>query len=293
VLRDGKHVFTSPMKEVTRSELVDQIAGREVRTEERRAGAAHGAPSLSVQNIRRDGVFADISFTVHQGEIVALAGLVGAGRSEIARAVFGADPLDGGRINYPHGKAKVSTPAEAVGAGVAMIPEDRKGQGLIPKMSVGDNVVLSSIPKFAGRVGLIHRKRLRAAVARIVQQLDIRPRGAEARPVETLSGGNQQKVLLARAIESGAPVLILDEPTAGVDVGAKAEIHRLVVQLAAEGKGVLLISSEMEEVLALADRILVVREGRLVQELPGHSASSLDLIKSALGENEQRTADAG
>jgi ribose transport system ATP-binding protein len=155
-------------------------------------------------------------------------------------------------------------------------------------MSVGDNLMLSSVSRYPHRVpGLIDFRAVGAVIARKVAQLDIRPRGAEARRIETLSGGNQQKVLLARAMESGASVLILDEPTAGVDVGTKAEIQRLILQLAAEGKGILLISSEMDELLALATRILVIREGRLVRELVGHRASSLDVLKSALGEDEK------
>ncbi|MEO1016705.1 MAG: ATP-binding cassette domain-containing protein, partial [Pseudomonadota bacterium] len=293
VLRDGKHVTTKRIEDVSRADLINDIAGRELRAEERLPRAPAGRPILAVENLRQSGVFADISFKVHEGEIVALAGLVGAGRTEIARAIFGADDRDGGTVHYPLSERQVSGPDEAVNAGLAMVPEDRKGKGIIPKMSVTDNIVLSSMPHCVRRGGILDKGRVRAATSRSVAQLDIRPQGSEHRPVETLSGGNQQKVVLARAIESGAALLILDEPTAGVDVGAKAEIHQLILELARQGKGVLLISSEMEEVMALADRILVIREGRLVQELEGHGVSSLALIKSALGETETRAVDAG
>jgi rhamnose transport system ATP-binding protein len=288
VLRDGALVRTGLTAEITRPELISMIAGREVRVEERRRDIERGRPLLSVSKISRRPAFADISFEVHEGEVVALAGLVGAGRSEIARAIFGADALDEGTIRYPLGENKARDPHDAVQAGLAMVPEDRKVQGVVAKMSVGDNLMLSSVSRYAHRVpGLIDFRAVGAVIARKVAQLDIRPRGAEARPIETLSGGNQQKVLLARAMESGASVLILDEPTAGVDVGTKTEIQRLILQLAAQGKGILLISSEMDELLALATRILVIREGRLVRELVGRRASSLDVLKSALGEDER------
>jgi ribose transport system ATP-binding protein len=286
VLRDGRHVATVKPADLPRAELVTMIAGREMRAEARRNVTAPGAPILVAQGLAREGVFRDISFKVHAGEIVALAGLVGAGRTEIARAVLGADPLDEGTIRFPKGDLRVRDPAQGLKAGVAMVPEDRKKTGIVPQMSVADNLLMSSIARYANPLGLINRLRARASVAATVEELDIRPRGSETRPVETLSGGNQQKVVLGRAVASGAKVLILDEPTAGVDVGAKAEIHRLVTDLAAQGHGILLISSEMEEVLNLADRILVIREGRLVRELEGHGASSLDVIRSALGEQQ-------
>jgi ABC-type sugar transport system ATPase subunit len=286
VLRDGRHVATAKPEDLPRPELVAMIAGREMRAAAGRETTTPGEPLLEAQGLARDGVFRDISFKVHAGEIVALAGLVGAGRTEIARAVLGADPLDAGTIRFPGGDLQVRDPAQGLKAGVAMVPEDRKRTGIVPQMSVADNLLMSSIARYANPAGLIDRPRARAAIAAAVEGLDIRPRGSESRPVETLSGGNQQKVVLGRAVASGAKVLILDEPTAGVDVGAKAEIHRLVTELAAGGHGILLISSEMEEVLNLADRILVIREGRLVRELEGHGASSLDVIRSALGEHQ-------
>jgi ABC-type sugar transport system ATPase subunit len=243
---------------------------------------------LAVQGAGRRGVFHGISFDVHEGEVVALAGLVGAGRTEIARAIFAADPLDEGSVQYPRRETVADSPYDAIQAGVALLPEDRKIQGMIPKMTVGNNLVLSSVSRKSGRIpGLVDFRAVKESIARQVGQLDIRPRGAENRAIETLSGGNQQKVLLGRAMESGASVLVLDEPTAGVDVGTKAEIRRLILELAAKGKGILLISSEMEEVLALADRILVIREGRLVRELVGNAATSFDVLKSALGEDER------
>ncbi len=293
VLRDGRHIRSSPIEETNRAALINLIAGRELHSEHNRRDVHRGPPTLSAKNIGRKGSFSGISFQLHKGEILALAGLVGAGRTEIARSIIQADRLDEGTIDYPNPTIKVRSPFQAVVAGVVMIPEDRKTQGIIPKLSVGDNLILSSISQYADRLtGLIQFGRVRDTVRRIIKQLQIRPAGAETRAIETLSGGNQQKVLLARATESQARVLILDEPTAGVDVGAKAEIHRLILELVGQGKGIILISSEMEEILALADRILVIREGRMVRELVGAAASSLDILKSALGE-DQRGEDDG
>jgi ABC-type sugar transport system ATPase subunit len=293
VLRDGRLVRTCPMAELERSNLINLIAGRELRVEGRRRDLDRGRKLLSVQNIGRVGVFSDVTFDVHEGEVVALAGLVGAGRSEVVRSIFGADPLNEGSVQYPNGSTGVSDPHGAVLSGLAMVPEDRKTQGVVPKMSVGDNLMLSSATRCGGNLpGLIDFSKSRALVARNVEKLDIRPRGAKDRAVETLSGGNQQKVLLGRAMESGAQVLIFDEPTAGVDIGTKTEIQRLILDLARAGKGIIIVSSEMEEVLALADRILVIREGRLVRELVGHSASSVDVLRSALGEDESLDTDA-
>jgi ABC-type sugar transport system ATPase subunit len=167
-----------------------------------------------------------------------------------------------------------------------MVPEDRKQQGIIPKMTVAENIMLTSIPRFSSRVlGWIHARRVREAVAAVMRSLELRPIGAENRTIETLSGGNQQKAIIARGIESQAELLILDEPTAGVDIGAKAEIHRIIFSLAESGKGILLISSEVEEVLTLADRILVIRQGQLMGELPGESTTSHDVLRLALGEH--------
>ena len=293
VLRDGRLVHSCAIAELERSDLVNLIAGRELRVEERRRDVERGRKLLSVQKIGRVGIFSDVTFDVHEGEVVALAGLVGAGRSEVIRSIFGADPLDEGSIRYPNGSTAVHDPHRAVSSGLAMVPEDRKTQGIVPKMSVGDNLILSSATKCSGRLpGLIDFSKSRALIARNVDKLDIRPRGAGDRAVETLSGGNQQKVLLGRAMESGAQVLIFDEPTAGVDIGTKTEIQRLILDLARAGKGIIIVSSEMEEVLALADRILVIREGRLVRELVGHRASSFDVLKSALGEDESLATDA-
>ena len=293
VLRDGRRIVTSPTASLTRSELVELIAGSAIESVARKERPQPGRTLLAADNLSRNGAFANVSLEVRAGEIVGLAGLVGAGRSELVRAIFGADPFDAGRVTYPSGIKKVTAPSQAVEAGVAMIPEDRKTQGIIPAMNVGENILLSSARHFASTtLGIIRRSAASEIVARNYRQFNIRPTDSEHRRIETLSGGNQQKAVLARAIESGAEVLILDEPTAGVDVGAKAEIHKHIQDLATQGRGILLISSETEELLTLADRILVIREGRLIREIEGHSASSLDVMQSVLGEHGRELPDA-
>ncbi|MBL8581437.1 MAG: sugar ABC transporter ATP-binding protein, partial [Rhizobiaceae bacterium] len=292
VLRDGRHIVTTATASLSRSQLVEMIAGGAIESLDRTQRPPPGKPLLSARELSRKGVFEGVSLEVRAGEIVGLAGLVGAGRSEIARAIFGADALDGGSVVYPGGARRVTTPAQAVQAGVAMIPEDRKTQSVVPAMTVSENILLSSAPHYAPRMGVIRRAAASEIVARNFRRFGIKPAGSERRRIDTLSGGNQQKAVLARAIESGAEVLVLDEPTAGVDVGAKAEIHRHIEALAAAGKGVLLISSETEELLTLADRILVIREGRLIREIEGHSTNSLEVIQSVLGEHDREAPHA-
>ncbi|MCB1511821.1 MAG: sugar ABC transporter ATP-binding protein [Hyphomicrobiaceae bacterium] len=288
VLRDGRQILSAPIGSVSREQLVETIAGGAVDAVERTTRREPGAVLLEVRNLSRAGFFDSVSFEVRAGEIVGLAGLVGAGRSEIARAILCADSFDGGTVTYPRAIRRVRDPAAAVRAGLAMIPEDRKNQAVIPAMSVTENLVLSSLRYLVGPLAVLRKSRVGDVVARNVERFDIRPRGAESRPLSTLSGGNQQKVVLARAIESGADVLILDEPTAGVDVGAKSEIHRHVQEMAMAGKGIVLISSETEEMLALADRILVIREGRLIREIEGHGANALEVMRGLLGEDEEK-----
>ncbi len=292
VLRDGRHIVTARTADIPRRELVELIAGNAVEPTLRRQRPPAGKTLLAAKGLSRRSAFSDITFEVHAGEIVGLAGLVGAGRSEIARALFGADPLDDGSIAFPSGDPRTSSPARTIAAGVAMVPEDRKSEAIVPAMSVAENILLSSGKHFStGVIGLINRGAASGIVGRSFRRFNIKPPGSERRRIETLSGGNQQKAVLARAIESGAEVLILDEPTAGVDVGAKAEIHRHILDLATAGRGILLISSETEELLGLADRILVIREGRLIREIEGRSATSLQLIQSILGEHGSEAAD--
>ena len=221
---------------------------------------------LEVERLGQRGRFEDVSFAVHAGEIVGMFGLVGSGRTEVAKAIFGARPPDAGTVRLGGADVRFATPAEAVRSGVAMLTEDRKGDGLVLDLSVLDNAGLASWPRFS-RHGVIDGRRRAVLVGAKLDELAVRPRGP-ARPVRQLSGGNQQKVVLAKwLLVEGTELFIFDEPTRGVDVATRVEIYRMIRDLADAGAAVLLISSEMPEVLGLADRLLVMRAGRLVAEL--------------------------
>ena len=283
VLRDGRHVATRPMAELSRGDLVRLMVGRDVATVETAPAPPATAPDvLTMERVSCRALrLADISLRVKAGEIVGLAGLVGAGRTELAHVLFGLTPADAGTIAIDGRAGAIRTPADAVARGVAYVPEDRRQHGVIGPMSVAANTTLASLDRVS-RYGLLDRARERTVAAAFVERFAIRAASIDA-PVVTLSGGNQQKVALARWLATAPRVLVLDEPTQGVDVGAKAEIHRLIQQLAAEGLGILLISSELTELLGLAHRIGVMRTGRLVGMLDRAEASEENILTLALG----------
>jgi ribose transport system ATP-binding protein len=277
VLKDGRTVAVGlPARSTPTSEVVRLMTGRNVEYAfPRSKGAAPGAPEiLRVEALGRRGEFSDVSFSVHSGEIVGLAGLVGSGRSEIVETVYGARKADTGRVTVDGKALRRGSVSAAIRAGLGLAPEERKSQGLLMFEPVYRNVSVSSMSRFT-RVGFISSGRELAEAARVTKDLDVRPSDPR-RIIRTLSGGNQQKVVLARWLLRGCRLLILDEPTRGVDVGARSEIYRLVRQLADSGVGVLMVSSEIPEVLGLSDRVLVVREGRVVHTGP---ASEIDESK--------------
>jgi ABC-type sugar transport system ATPase subunit len=234
-----------------------------------------------VEHLSSPGKFVGLSFALNSGEIVGLAGLVGAGRSEVASAVFGLDPHSRGKI-YLHGKlVRIQDPADAIRLGIGLVPEDRKKQGLVLSESCRHNTTLPILERLAN-LTWIRESAEWQLVRDYFKRLGVRARDPDV-PVAGLSGGNQQKVVLARWLAANTKVLILDEPTRGVDVGAKAEIHALINELAAQGTAVVLISSELPELLSLSTRILVLREGRLAGEVPGHTATQDGLLRLMAG----------
>jgi galactofuranose transport system ATP-binding protein len=289
VMRDGRTVHTSAMTEVSKIDLVTTMLGREL-TSALHAGhapAAQGEPLLAVSRLARGRRVRDVSFAVRKGEIVGLAGLLGAGRTETARIVFGVDRKDSGEIRIA-GAGPVTEPAEAIAAGLGFCSEDRKFEGIVPGLSVRENMTLAIMPRLA-RSGIVDEAATRAIADRFIARLGIRCSSPE-QPIRELSGGNQQKVLLARWLCMNPRLLILDEPTRGIDVGAKAEILTLVRELAAEGLGVLMISSELEEIVEAASRIFVLRDGVTVAELAGADVNE-DAVMSAMAEG-RAAADA-
>jgi rhamnose transport system ATP-binding protein len=289
VMRDGQWVSTDPAEDLTVDGLVRRMVGREISTlfprPEAADTAAVGDPVLEVDGLTTDGLFEDVGFAVRAGEIVALAGLVGAGRSEVARAVFGIDRYDSGEVRVGGRRLPPGRPDAAIAAGVALVPEDRRQQGLVMELSVERNVTL--VRRWAlSRLGLLWPGAERRSARTWADRLQVKA-GALNDDVSTLSGGNQQKVVLAKWLSTDPKVLIVDEPTRGIDVATKAEVHRLLSELAARGVAVLMVSSELPEVLGMADRVLVMHEGRLVADIPRERADEESVMFAATASGDK------
>ncbi|MGW5333313.1 sugar ABC transporter ATP-binding protein [Streptomyces bauhiniae] len=280
-LRDAEVVASEPAEDLTEETLVRRMVGRDLGELYPKEPAEPGEVALSVRRLTREGIFADVSFEVRGGEIVGLAGLVGAGRSEVARAVFGIDKWDAGTAEVCGRPLPNGSPSAAMAAGLVLVPEDRRAQGLVMDMSIERNIGLTGL-RTTVRAGLVDRGAERSRALDWAVRLKVKyARIADA--VGTLSGGNQQKVVLAKWLATGPRVLIVDEPTRGIDIGTKAEVHRLLSGLAADGVAVLMISSDLPEILGMADRVLVMHEGRLTAELPRADATEESVLAAATG----------
>ena len=279
VMRDGSFVSSDPTTAVTEDEIVRRMVGRDVTELFPKQETTIGEPLLEVDGLTSTGVFADVRFTVRSGEIVALAGLVGAGRSEIARAVFGVDGYDSGTVRLAGRAIPKRRPTAAMAAGLALVPEDRRKQGLVLEESVARNSTLAIRTRLS-KLGLIRNSAENASARVWASRLQLKTNALDTL-VGTLSGGNQQKVVLGKWLSTEPRVLIIDEPTRGIDVGTKAEVHRLLSELAGRGMGILMISSELPEVLGMADRVLVVREGRITAELDRADADAENVMFAA------------
>jgi ribose transport system ATP-binding protein len=270
VLRDGRSVKQVPA-DTPEDELVRLMVGRSIEQQYPRERADAGAPLLKVNGLTRNGTFHDVGFEVRAGEVVGLAGLVGAGRTEVVRAVFGADPYDSGTVEVLGQSLPRHNVNAAMDAGIGLVPEDRKGQGLVLDATVQENLGLVTLRR-TSRAGFVDRAGQRRAADQISGQLKVRMAGLDQQ-VRTLSGGNQQKVVIGKWLLADSKVLILDEPTRGIDVGAKVEIYQLINELTASGHAVLMISSDLPEVLGMSDRVLVMAKGRIAGELPAQEAT--------------------
>ena len=293
VLKDGRSVARNlPARTTPTADVIRLMTGRTIEyVFPERPDTPPGDVVLEVDGLARAGEFSDVSFTVRAGEIVGLAGLVGSGRSEILETVYGARKASAGTVRVRGAALRAGSVPAAVRAGMGLAPEERKSQGLLMGEPVYRNVSLSALARFA-RFGFLTADAELPAAGAITAQLDVRPADA-TRPVRTLSGGNQQKVVLARWLLQGCSILLLDEPTRGVDVGARSEIYGLIQRLSAEGAAIVLVSSEVPEVLGLADRVLVVREGRVVHEAPSVELDEgrvLDLVMESLDESSKERA---
>jgi ribose transport system ATP-binding protein len=282
VLRDGRRVGTMPISEATPDTVIHLMVGRELTEMFYKEKAEIGEPLMEVRGLTRRDVVKDVSFTLRRGEILGFAGLVGAGRTETARLLFGADRMDAGEIWLDGTKAHITSPVDAVEAGLGFVPEDRALQGLVLKLPVLENTVLATLDEHS-RAGWLDQRGLRDTAQTYVDKLDIRTPDLRQKAM-FLSGGNQQKVVLAKWLALQPKVLIMDEPTRGIDVGAKAEVHALMSQLAQAGMGIIMISSELPEILGMSDRVLVMHEGRVVAILDRREATQEKIMAYASGE---------
>jgi len=282
VMRDGEHIATRSVGDVTRVGLIEMMVGRKLENEFPTRRAAVGKARLVVRNLSRADKVRGVSFSVRAGEVLALTGLVGAGRTEAARLVFGADRPDTGSIELDGERLRIRNPRDAIRHGICLLTEDRKTQGLVLGLSARENFALPNLPQLS-RAGFVKRREERDGFARYVDALRIKIPHAE-QLTRNLSGGNQQKVVLAKWLASNSEVVIFDEPTRGIDVGAKYEIYLLINELAEQGKAILMISSELPEVLGMSDRILVMHEGRITGEIPdGAEATQEQIMTLAVG----------
>lgn len=281
VMRDGKYVGTKMIDDISRTELIKMMVGRSLDEQFPVADKKIGEVAMEVQNLCTDTLLKNISFKVHKGEILGLAGLVGAGRTETARAIFGADPKSAGKIII-HGKEKkITCPRVAIMEGLAYIPEDRKKHGALLEMSIRENISFISV-KDISRMSFVSRKADAALSDKYIEELAIKTPTRE-QLTKNLSGGNQQKVVLAKSLASHSDIIIFDEPTRGIDVGAKKEIYALICELAAQGMAIIMISSEMPELLGMSDRILVMHEGTMTGELTREEATQEKILELASG----------
>ena len=281
VMRDGRHVLTKQVEELTEESIIRAMVGRDMEALFPKVSSEPGQVVLKVDRLTHEGVFTDVSFEVCAGEIVALAGLVGAGRSEVARAIFGIDRWDAGSVEVNGRPLPPGSPTRAMAAGVGLVPEDRRLQGLIMDLSIERNVALASLRRVQ-RFGLIPRGSERRFAADWAVRLKLKY-GRLTNPVWTLSGGNQQKTVLAKWLARKPTLLIVDEPTRGIDVATKAEVHHLLSDLTANGVAVLMISSELPEVLGMADRVVVLFEGRVTGEFTRAEAGEDAIMRAATG----------
>jgi ribose transport system ATP-binding protein len=283
ILRDGVVIDEKEIGNITQEQIIEKMVGRTVDMEYPQRNTRPGKIVLSVRGLSRVGSLKDISFDLHRGEVLGIAGLVGAGRTELAEALFGASPKTSGEIMLNGEPAEITSTARGMMHSIGMLTEDRKETGLILDMDITKNITVTKLESVIGRLFLSNRKE-REVAGNYVEQLDIKTPSLH-QTAENLSGGNQQKVVMAKWLFSDADILILDEPTRGIDVGAKYEIYLLINQLAAQGKAIIMISSEMPEVIGMSDRVLVMHEGRIKGELSGERKTASNVMELAISED--------
>jgi inositol transport system ATP-binding protein len=282
VFRDGRHIATVPASATDKNSLIAMMVGRELTNIFPKEDAPIGEVVLSVRNLTRKGVVHDVSFDLRRGEILGLAGLMGAGRTEVIQGIFGIEKIDSGEIKIRGKKVRIDSPADAIKHGLALLTEDRKLTGIMGVLPVRDNIMIASLGHYA-KAGFLNRPLIDETCNREKGRLEIKTPSMD-QVIKLLSGGNQQKVLVSRWLLTTPDILILDEPTRGIDVGAKAEIHRLMCKLAQEGKAIIMISSELPEILGMSDRVLVMHEGKVGGEFQRKDATQENIMRAATGD---------
>jgi rhamnose transport system ATP-binding protein len=286
VLRNGKLISSKPREEVSTESVIRDMVGRDIDDFFVKSEGDRGDLLMTVRDLSKDGAFGDISFDVRRGEVLGFAGLVGARRTDVGLALFGIEPADSGTITLGGSEYVIRSPERALRLGIAYVTEDRHQHGLIKPMSIAANITLPTLQDYLSSVGLIRRHAERVAAEKFQRRLSIRTPSVDVN-VENLSGGNQQKVMLSKWLNAGPQLLILDEPTRGIDVGAKAEVHRIIDDLSAQGMGIIMISSDLPEVLAMSDRIVVMREGRQMATYSRKEATRERVMTAAMGQNDR------
>ncbi len=292
IMRDGRYIADGKFTDFTMDQIIANMVGREIKEKYPRVSCKAGRTILEVKNLNAGRMVRNVSLQVKAGEILGIAGLMGAGRTETSRAIFGADPKESGQIILDGKEITINSPEDAIRAGIVLAPEDRRKDGLCTKLSIHDNIALPNLDLLCGRFGVVDRKKENAMVRKAQKDLEIKMPNDEVR-AETLSGGNMQKLVVAKWLARGAKVIIFDEPTRGIDVAAKVEIYQIMNQLKQEGIGVMFISSELPELLGIADRIDVMCEGRVTGELDPHETTQNEVLTYATRfESKVQTAEA-
>lgn len=282
VLRDGKYIGSNPTSQISEAEIIHMMVGRDISYENlNEVSAAKEDVVLEARGLCKEGFYHDISFHVHKGEILGITGLVGSGRTEVIQTLFGVHQPDRGKILLNGRPVRISSTSVAKNLGISYVPEDRQLGGLVMQFDIYENMTLVNFRKYTSRLGLLKRKQLRGISDEMIEKMDVRPR-IPTRIVREFSGGNQQKIVIGKWLATDPKVLLVDEPTNGVDIGSKVEIHKLLRNLAAGGMAIIVVSSELQEVLTMTDRILVMRRGRIVAEMNAQEATQESIMQSAL-----------
>ncbi len=286
ILRDGEHIATfDDMSKISLDKIITLMVGRKLKDKIPKVVHQKGKELFKVQNFNREGVFKDINFSIYRGEVLGFAGLIGSGRKELVRAIFGAGLIDSGTIYLGGHQIKIKSPVDAVKNGIGLLTEDRKNQGLILELSVSNNITLSKLSRISSSFRINKSKEIKI-IGELIEDLKIKTQSI-FQLVKFLSGGNQQKIVLAKWLFTQSRILIFNEPTRGIDVGAKTEIYRLINDLVAKGVGIIIVSSELPEIIGISDRIMIMRNGSIVSELSSEEADQELILRLAMGKEKE------